>query len=99
MKIVKIVLIHSSADGARVWGEVKALDLPGSPTIAHAEAISASSDTFHAGPGRHSYHFRVSPRCMLTLSTEIEGQEIGPRVEIDATQLTAGRRYHFEVPL
>jgi hypothetical protein len=98
MKNVKIVLIRSSSDAADVWGEVKALDLPGSPTIAHCETSRVAADVFHASPGRHSFHFRVDPPCMLTLSTEINGTAAGPAVDFDATEITAGRRYHFEVP-
>lgn len=98
MKNVKIVLARTDAAAVRVWGEVKAVELPGSPTIAHAEAAVDRADTFHATPGRHSYHFRVSEPCRLTLTTEVDGRVVGPDVELDATQITAGRRYHFEVP-
>lgn len=98
MKTVKIVLVRSNPDSVVVWGEVKAPDQPGAPTVAHCEAARGRADAFHAAPGRYSYHFRVWPPGTLTLSTEIDGVAAGPPVDFDATEITAGRRYHCEVP-
>lgn len=98
MKHVKIIVVTSDAKDVRAWGEAKAVEVAGMPTIAHAESTLGHADTFAAAPGRHSYHFRVSRPCHLTLSTEIDGLAIGPPVEFDATVITAGRRYNFEVP-
>jgi hypothetical protein len=98
MRNVRIALARTDTAAVRVWGEVKALDLPGSPTIAHAEAAVDRADLFAAMPGRHSFHFRVSEPAMITLTAEVDGRVVGPALEFDATQITAGRRYHFEVP-
>ncbi len=94
---VKIVLLQASSQAAEVFGEVKAIMLTGMTTIAHVMTSAEDSDTFEAAPGRYAFHFRVSVRCTLVLATEVDGRQIAEE-EFDATEVTAGRRYIFEVP-
>lgn len=94
---VKIVLLQTSAQAAEVFGEVKVIMPTGMTTIAHVATSAEDSDTFDAPPGRYVFHFRVSMRCILALCTEVNGQQFA-KEEFDATEVTAGRRYIFEVP-
>jgi hypothetical protein len=98
MKRVKVVVLASTPGGLRAWGEVKAVDQPGSPTVAHVDVVHGGTDIFWAAPGRYSLHFRVTAHGNVTISTEIDGVLVGPASSIDATSVTAGLRYHFEVP-
>jgi hypothetical protein len=100
VKHVKITIVATDTELLEAEGEVKAIDLASSPTIAFAKAraIGSNSDEFEASPGRYSYHFRVTERGRLTLSTEIDGKSAGPPTTFDATVVNAGRRYNFEVP-
>jgi len=97
-KQVSIRLIAADPNQTRAWGEVKALDVPGRPTVAGIEAALTYHDVFTAAPGDYSFHFAVDHRTKVTLTTIVDGTEVGPRSEIDATTITAGQRYHFEVP-
>ena len=98
MKHVRITIVASDPSDVRTWGEVKAVDIAGRPTIAHAVAMHGTGgDTFAASAGHYSYHFRVSAKTRLTLSTEIDGVSVGPPEEIDATVLTSGHRFGFTV--
>jgi hypothetical protein len=98
MKIVEIVMTAADPDGTRAWAEVKALDEPGMPTIAHVEARKTWNDTFQARPGRHVYQFRVDRPSKIKLACKVDGVGVGQTTEFDCTAITAGRRYTFEVP-
>ena len=98
MRTVEIVVTAADPGATRVWGEVKALDEPGMPTIAHVEARLDYNDVFHAKPGRHVYQFRVDRPSKITLDCKIDGVSVGPSTPFDCTTITAGRRYTFEVP-
>jgi hypothetical protein len=95
---VKIIIVATDVEGLGVEGMVKAVDVASSPTIAFVKAKVGSADVFVATSGRHSYHFRVSKPGNVTLSTEIDGIVVGPPKTFDATVVTSGRRYNFEVP-
>jgi len=97
MRNVEIVMTAADPDGTRMWGEVKALDDPGRPTIAHAEARLTYSDVFEARPGEHVYQFRVDRASKIAIAVRVDGS-LGPTTAVDCTELTAGRRYTFEVP-
>ena len=98
MKTVEIVVTAADPDATRAWGEVKALDEPGMPTIAHIEARLTYNDVFQIRPGRHVYQFRVDRPSKITIDLKVEGASIGPATQFDCTTITAGRRYTFEVP-
>ena len=98
MKTVQIVLARTDDPTVQIFGEVKALDAQNSPTVAHVQCAVNKADLFQASPGRHAFHFRVAPQCNLTLTTVVDGAVVGPETIVDATQITAGRRYHFDVP-
>lgn len=97
MRLVEIRMMATDVEGARTWGEVKAVDETGIPTIAHVEARMTWNHTFHAKPGRHVYQFSVDRRCKLKLECYVDGASIGAPIEFDCTSITAGRRFNFEV--
>lgn len=97
-KVVEIVVTKSDPKEARVWGEVKARDEPGKPTIALVEARLTYNDKFLADPARYSYHFRVDRPAKFTLAAKADGTTVGTPMDYDATTITAGLRYHFTVP-
>jgi hypothetical protein len=99
MRTVEIIMTATDTDGARTWGEVKAVDETGLPTIAHVESRMTYNDAFHAKPGRHVFQFSVDRRCKITLNCKVDGATIGPSTDIDCSKITAGQRYNFEVPV
>ena len=97
MRTVEIVMTAADPDDTRAWGEVKALDEPGMPTIAHVEARLTYSDVFHARPGRYVLQFRVDRPSKIAFAVRRDGDG-GPATPFDCTGITAGRRFVFEVP-
>lgn len=98
MPEVKIVVLESHPGDLEAWGEVKAMDQEGRPTVAHVVIARGGDDVFDVPPGRYSLHFRVARKGTLVLSTKIDGKYVGPPDETDATRVTAGLRYNFAVP-
>jgi len=98
MKTVEILLMGATVDDTRTWGEVKAMEEPGTPTVAHIEARRSFNDMFQAKPGRHVYQFRVDRSSKIVLHCRVDGALVGSATEFDCTTITAGRRYVFEVP-
>lgn len=94
---IQIIWKKSEPAEARAAGEVKALDHAHPLTVATVEASRTWRHTFSADKGLHSFHFAVDRPCKITLSTVIDGVEVGPAQEIDATEYTSGLRYRFEV--
>lgn len=98
MKTVQIVVTSADPTDTRAWGEIKALDEPGMPTIGHVEARATYNDAFQARAGRHVFQFRVDRPAKITIVCKADGATIGPAAAFDCTTVTAGRRYVFEVP-
>lgn len=98
MRTAEIRMTATDIDGARTWGEVKAVDESGFPTTAHVETRRTWNDAFQATAGRHVYQFSVDRKCKITLDCFVDGGKIGPSTDFDCTTITAGRRYNFEVP-
>jgi hypothetical protein len=95
---VQIVLKSTDEPNVTVYGEVKVFGQQSSPTVAHVQCAVNRADVFQASPGRHSFHFSVTQKCTISLTTIVDGGVVGPEASFDATQITAGRRYHFDVP-
>jgi hypothetical protein len=97
MKTVQIVITAADPPDTRAWGEVKSLDEPGMPTLAHVEARSTYNDEFQSRVGRHVFQFRVDRPSKITIDCKVNGATVGPSSPFDCTTITAGRRYTFEV--